>query len=475
MQLCISNVPTAKVHTRLSGQETTLQCTNSKCTRQHNYVSDLKYKSTYTQGFTTQDFTAQELSLLDTNGFSSYTYRAPTEDDIPPSMRFLINQGKIDFTKGWRKASTAVSLLSTHWQDYDPKENPLSPQELRDRWESSSRLRATTAYFLPSSSGVGVRIIYEGKDIPNLAVDKSAKNILIAERTLIEQELGVTLDKTKASPGAHSGHLKLSLPKEIQDTLSKLVDNTHPTRYYTVALLEQFPEIDTEHYPVYLPAAQHTADNHKVLEVVYSTQITVLSAARDVGGYDTEVFEDIRPKKGSVAITDIAPTIVLPQSFVLYQGNKPITPAELALQCLDRQHGDGGAVATNVPYAQDKQYNSRMDSALWYYSEEKGTLFGHEEGETTNAKLGYTPNFNIPLRIKNVAQAPVDAKQLTANIYLSENKLYSVIKIGHSHATVLSDAAAYGYLSLPLLAEVFPYLMKVGGKDRFFLVPNNPV
>ncbi len=157
MQLCISKVPSAKVHTRLSGQEQTLLCKNAKCTRQHNYVSTLQYKSTYTQGFTTLE--VNDLQILDTHGFSSYTYRAPTEDDIPPSMRFLINQGKIDFEKGWRKASTAVSLLSTHWQDYDPKHNPLTPQEMAKLWADSKRLNKTTAYFLPSSSGVGIRII----------------------------------------------------------------------------------------------------------------------------------------------------------------------------------------------------------------------------------------------------------------------------------------------------------------------------
>ncbi len=473
MQLCVSNRPTAKVHKRLVGQETSLQCRNDKCTRQHDYVEDLRYKSTYTQGFTTQEITSDNIALLHEQGFSSYTYRAPTEDDIPPTMRFLINQGKIDFTRGWRKASTTVSLLPTHWQDYDPKQDPLSPAELSQRWAASKRLNGTSAWFLASSSAVGVRILYEGLSV-DLAT-KHTKNMLIAERELLEQELGITLDKSKASPGAHSGHLRLSLPITRQEELVALaMPEDISTRYYTAQLLALHPDINTEHYPVYPEDVYLKVPNSMPLEVVYSqpTSTSTELTTRDVSGYNSEVFDDKRPAKGSEVIA-ISPAIVLPASFVLYQGGKPITPAELAIQCLDRQYSEGPPVATNVPYAQDKQYSSRMDSALWYYSEDRGVLYGHEEGNTTVEAQGYTPRFSIPLRIHSVAVTPAGAKKLTDSLYIAEGKLYNVISIGTAHPEILGKAAALGFLDLQLLAELYPYIMKIGGKDRFFLVPNN--
>ena len=452
----VSEIPRVKVHTRFDQKsksyipiEACYKPTKGKnrCARKHTYLDSkdtreqaLRFKAQYLEDFQVKDVTVYD--LFD-KGFSSYVYSTPNPQTLPDYMRT-----SFDYAHTYRHRDTAVALLPSHWLDLDNKQGQAdfpSQEELLARWKASDVLQHTAVAITVSASGKGLRLLYNGSAIPELTDPNEGTALLKAEQELIVKELGVEdfWDSTKCAPSSHSSHLRL-----------KDSDITYPDP------LEYVP------------------DDPQPLQVTYEYSPLQDVPSMTVTSYNKDHFaEQSLTPSPAIPVQQYA---TLPPSFVLVNSEGPISVPELVLQCLERQSGHRTEVATNSPFGQTRQHNSRFESTFWQYDEKRGLLIGTELGETSKSLLaerGITVDqivITIPYRIKLVAFPPSSAVELSDNLYMDNGKLVRTVPFATRHTELFVSTAEAHTLNVDLWAELWPNLLySIDGKRDFFsIVPD---
>ncbi len=433
MQLSLSQHGYVKVH-RKGGDI----CTKGKsCQAKHVHLDTLALKSTYTEGWTVNDNT--KITALFNHGFSCWQYIPTTREKILKSGRAK-SVNHIDYTNGYRTTDTAVALLSTHWLDYD--ENLISIEDMAELWEK--HLPSIGVILMPSSSGKGIRFLYESTNTSDETLTAGyGQQILLEELAYISSTLNITLDKTKTDPSAHSGHL------ELQGT-------------YKIGEKVYSPEFPT--YPPHIIIKGGSLD----LTVDYKpNQQKKTKKAIVVSSYNDEAFNTKNAPTTIVFNEDIT-AYTMPANFIFNTEEGSITTAELYLKCISRADHEHTSTASPIKDIE----NSRLESTFWYYNTELQLLQGKEKGQGKgeHASQDKERTYCVPYAPIVVSVMPKDATEVADNHFLLGNELYRVVSIGTQLGNVIEDHAHS--LDLDLLADIFPIIAQ--SDKGFFLIPHNP-